>query len=170
MLFGLMQKKQQRNIRKSIFSNRTFPSLNKWIDNTRPNRQHTQGQRDLVLMRLADAYLIRAEAKLKQGKASEAVADINVIRTRAALPGKSADMQITSADVTLDFILEERARELIGEGHRWFDLTRTNKLVERVKKHNPEAAAIKSHHVLRPIPLNQIDRTQGGYGQNAGYN
>ena len=152
------------------YSNRTFPSLNKWIDNTRPNRQHTQGQRDLVLMRLADAYLIRAEAKLKQGKASEAVADINVIRTRAALPGKSADMQITSAEVTLDFILDERARELIGEGHRWFDLTRTNKLVERVKKYNPEAAAIKSHHVLRPIPLNQIDRTQGGYGQNAGYN
>jgi hypothetical protein len=152
------------------YNNRTFPSLNKWIDNTRPNRQHTQGQRDLVLMRLADAYLIRAEARLKQGNTSGAANDINLIRTRAAWEGKSADMQITAADVTLDFILEERARELIGEGHRWFDLTRTNKLVERVTAHNPEAANIKSHNVLRPIPLDQIDRTQGGYGQNVGYN
>ena len=48
-------------------------------------------------------------------------------------------------------------------------LTRTNTLFERVKLHNPEAANMKSHHVLRPIPLDQIDRTSGGYGQNTGY-
>ena len=153
------------------YNNRTFPSLNKWIDNTRPNRQHTQGQRDYVLMRLADAYLIRAEARLKQGNTVGAADDINVIRTRAAWDGKEADMQITAADVDIYFILEERARELLGENHRWFDLTRTGKLIELVKKHNPTAADnIKEHNKLRPIPLQQIDRTDGGYEQNPGYN
>ena len=153
------------------YNNRTFPSLNKWIDNTRPNRQHTQGQRDYVLMRLADAYLIRAEARLKQGNKSDAAADLNVVRTRAAWDGKEAEMQITAADVDIYFILEERARELLGENHRWFDLTRTGKLIELVKLHNPSAAGnIQDHNVLRPIPLDQIDRTSGGYPQNPGYN
>ena len=153
------------------YNNRTFPSLNKWIDNTRPNRQHTQGQRDYVLMRLADAYLIRAEARLKQGNKSDAAADLNVVRTRAAWDGKEAEMQITAADVDIYFILEERARELLGENHRWFDLTRTGKLIELVKLHNPTSAGnIQDHNVLRPIPLDQIDRTSGGYPQNPGYN
>ena len=147
-----------------------FPSLNKWIDNTRPNRQHTQGQRDFILMRLADAYLIRAEAHLKQGNAAQAAEDLNVIRRRGAWDGEEASMEITAAEVDIDFILDERARELVGEGHRWFDLARTNKLVERVKAHNLDATNnIQSYHVLRPIPLDQIDRTEGGYPQNTGY-
>ena len=147
-----------------------FPSLNKWIDNTRPNRQHTQGQRDFILMRLADAYLIRAEAHLKQGNAAQAAEDLNVIRRRGAWDGEEASMEITAAEVDIDFILDERARELVGEGHRWFDLVRTNKLVERVKAHNLDATSnIQPYHVLRPIPLDQIDRTEGGYEQNPGY-
>jgi len=149
---------------------RTFPSLNKWIDNTRPNRQHTQGQRDFILMRLADAYLIRAESRLKQGNTAGAAEDINLIRTRGAWDGKEADMQITAAQVDIDMILEERARELVGEGHRWYDLTRTGTLVDRVRAHNSDASAfIQSHNIVRPIPLSQIDRTQGGYAQNPGY-
>jgi hypothetical protein len=148
----------------------TFPSMNKWIDNTRPNRQHTQGQRDFILMRLADAYLIRAEANHKLGNNAAAAADINIIRKRAAWEGKEADMEITAADINIDFILDERARELVGEGHRWFDLVRTGKLIDRVKAHNLDATGnIQAHHVLRPIPLDQIDRTEGGYPQNAGY-
>jgi len=149
---------------------RTFPSLNKWIDNTRPNRQHTQGQRDFIVARLADAYLIRAEARLKQGNTSDAAADINIIRTRGAWDGKEAVMQIAAGDVDLNMILEERARELVGEGHRWYDLTRTGTLIERVKAHNSDAKDnIQSHHIVRPIPLSQIDRTSGGYQQNPGY-
>lgn len=161
---------------------RIFPSLNKWIDDTRPDRQKTQGQRDFILMRLGEAYLLRAEARLQQGDTEGAAADINVIRRRAAVkPGdrilnrmatedRTADMEITAADVDLDFILDERARELIGEGHRWMDLTRTNKLLERVRLHNPQAAPnIQDFHLVRPIPQNQIDRTQGGYPQNPGY-
>jgi hypothetical protein len=81
-----------------------------------------------------------------------------------------AAMQITGADVDLDFLLDERGRELFGEGHRWWDLTRTGTLVDRVKLHNVEAAGnIQDYHVLRPIPQTQIDRTIGGYQQNPGY-
>ncbi|MDA0985713.1 MAG: RagB/SusD family nutrient uptake outer membrane protein [Bacteroidetes bacterium] len=153
-----------------IYNQIIFPSLNKWIDNTRPNRQHTQGQRDFILMRLADAYLIRAEANLKLGNAALAAEDLNVIRKRAAWEGQEAAMEITANDVTIDFILDERARELVGEGHRWFDLVRNNKLIERVKAHNIDAKDnIQAYHILRPIPLDQIDRTEGGYAQNPGY-
>ena len=152
------------------YSERLFPSLNKWIDPTRPDRQKTQGQRDYMLMRLADAYLLRAETRLQQNNAAGAAEDINVIRTRAALPGQEAAMQVAAGDVDLDFLLDERARELLGEGWRWWDLTRTGKLIERTRLHNPTSAAnIQDYHVLRPIPQEQIDRTQGGYPQNPGY-
>ncbi len=150
---------------------RIFPSLNKFIDDTRPDRQKVQGQRDFMLMRLADAYLLRAEARFKQNNLEGAAEDINLIRRRGAWPGKEAEMEITSADITLDFILDERGRELIGEGHRWMDLTRTNTLVERVRKYNPVGGPnIQDFHTVRPIPQDQIDRTVGGYPQNTGYN
>ena len=152
------------------YSERLFPSLNKWIDPTRPDRQKEQGQRDFILMRLGDAYLLRAEARLQQNDAAGAAADINVIRSRSAVSGQEAAIQITAGDVDIDFLLDERARELLGEGWRWWDLTRTGKLVERVKLYNPSAAPnIQDYHALRPIPQEQIDRTLGGYPQNPGY-
>lgn len=83
---------------------------------------------------------------------------INKVRRRAALPGHLADMEITDAAVTMDFILDERARELAGEQWRWIDLKRTGKLEERVKLHNPQAAGnIAPHHNVRPIPQTQLD-------------
>ncbi len=152
------------------YSERLFPSMNKWIDPTRPDRQKEQGQRDFILMRLGDAYLLRAEARLQQGDVAGAAEDINVVRARAALPGMEAAIQITPADVTLDFLLDERARELVGEGWRWWDLVRTGTLVERTRLYNPGAAPnIQDYHVVRPIPQEQIDRTLGGYPQNPGY-
>ena len=152
------------------YTEKLFPSMNKWIDATRPDRQKTQGQRDFILMRLGNAYLLRAEARLKQGNTAGAAEDINLIRSRGAWPGQEAANMITAADVTLDFLLDERARELIGEGHRWWDLVRTGKLVERVRLHNPIGGPnIQDFHIFRPIPQTQIDRTQGGYEQNCGY-
>lgn len=152
------------------YDEKRFPTLNKFIDPRRPDRQHVQGSRDWILMRLADAYLVRAEARLAQGDLAGAAADLNVVRERAAWPGMEEEMRITADDVTLDFILNERARELDGEMHRWFDLTRTNELVERVRKYNPEAKDnIQNYHIFRPIPIEQIDRTEGGYPQNCGY-
>lgn len=153
-----------------IENERIFPSMNKWIDDTRPDRQKTQGQRDFMLMRLGDAYLLRAEARLAQGDAQGAADDINVIRRRGAWPGQEDANMITADVVDLDFILDERGRELIGEAHRWMDLTRTKKLVERVRLHNPIAAPnIQDFHVVRPIPQDQLDRTLNPYPQNPGY-
>jgi hypothetical protein len=152
------------------YSERLFPSMNKWIDPTRPDRQKEQGQRDFILMRLGDGYLLRAEARLQQGYAAGAADDNNVVRMRAAWPGQEAAIQITAGDVDLDFLLDERARELMGEGWRWWDLARTGTLVERTRLYNPQGAPnIQDYHIVRPIPQNQIDRTLGGYPQNPGY-
>jgi starch-binding outer membrane protein, SusD/RagB family len=153
------------------YTERLYPSLSKFLDPYRPDRQWEKGSRDFVVARLADAYMIRAEARLKQGNNAQGAADdINAIRRRAAWPGMETAMEINAGDVTLDFILDERAREFDGEMLRWFDLVRTGKLVERVRLHNNEAKDnIQDFHVVRPIPQEQIDRTLGGYPQNCGY-
>lgn len=150
-----------------------FPTLQKFLDPLRPDRTYEAGSRDFIMFRLAETYLILAEAQLKLGKTAEAVEAINVVRRRAAWPGKQKDMEITAAQLTMDFILDERDRELAGEMFRWFDLKRMGKLIERVKAHNPDAAPnIKDFHLLRPIPQDQIDRTTDGatqFPQNPGY-
>jgi hypothetical protein len=82
-------------------------------------------------------------------------------------------MKVTAADITLNFILDERAPEFAGEQLRWFDLKRTGKLIERVKKYNPDAAPnIQDYHSLRPIPQVEIDvlQNRSEFLQNPGYN
>ena len=143
------------------------------MDQTRPDRTYEPGSRDFFMFRLAETHLIAAEALIMQNKAAEAVPLINAVRRRAAWPGKQTAMEITEAQATMDFIMEERERELLGEMHRWFDLKRWGNLVQRVRTYNADAAPnIKDFHVLRPIPQDQIDRTAGGktaFPQNAGY-
>ncbi|HET7896430.1 MAG TPA: RagB/SusD family nutrient uptake outer membrane protein, partial [Flavisolibacter sp.] len=81
-------------------------------------------------------------------------------------------MDVQASDLSIDFILDERSRELCGEMVRWWDLVRTDKLLERVRLHNPEAAPnIQQKHVLRPIPQAQIDAVTTGepYPQNPGW-
>ena len=154
----------------SEYTEKIYPTLNKFIDPRRDNRQRTQGSRDFIVARLADAYLIAAEAALQQGNAEKAAEYVNIIRARAARDGREAEMQVTAGDMTIDYILDERARELAGEMHRWFDLTRTGKLVERVRAHNLQATNfIQDYHVLRPIPQFHIDAVGGSYQQNTGY-
>lgn len=151
---------------------RYFPSLSKFLDPLRPSVQDERGSRDYMVARLGETYLIAAEALLKSGKPEEAVTYINTLRRRAALPGKEKEMEITAAQLNMDFILDERARELLGEMDRWFDLVRTGTLVERVKKHNPDGAPnVQPFHNLRPIPNDQIDRSGGltVFAQNQGY-
>jgi hypothetical protein len=102
------------------------------------------------------------------GQLAPAAADINLIRARAnATP-------VDAADVDLDYILDERARELYGEENRFITLRRMGKLVERVRalNNNPKNPGlnIQDYHVLFPIPQSQIDlNIDAEFPQNPGY-
>ncbi|HWW42146.1 RagB/SusD family nutrient uptake outer membrane protein, partial [Pedobacter sp.] len=144
----------------------------KYLD---PNRLtvNENSHRPIMVFRLAETYLVAAEAAFKLGQNEAAAAYLNTLRTRAAAPGKQAQMQVTASDINIDFILDERSRELFAENVRWFDLVRTGKLLERVRKYDDFEAKnnIKDFHVLRPIPLSQINAVTVGtpYPQNPGW-
>jgi hypothetical protein len=149
-----------------------FAHIAKFMDPRRPTIQWTEGSRDWFIMRLGDTYLLRAEAYFNKGNTTSAATDINTVRTRAAKPGQVAAMQIAPSQVTMDFILDERAKELDAEQCRWYDLVRTGTLVSRVKLYNLLGAGnIQTYHVRRPYPQTQIDRTTpvGSFIQNCGY-
>jgi starch-binding outer membrane protein, SusD/RagB family len=168
----------------SLWSNTHFPAVKKFDDPFRAAANFNDpSTRPVVIWRFSDVYLIAAEAAFKAGDNTKAADMINVVRKRAAYrtsypPGVTqtiaeAAMMITPAQVTLDFILDERSREFYGEWQRWWDLVRTKSLLTRVAAWNPvEAGAnIKAFHVLRPIPQDQIDRVTEGpkFPQNPGY-
>src|SRR5690606_7904823 len=126
------------------------------IEGTPWDNNPTSGRtaKDVTVYRLADTYLLRAEAYLKLGELDRAATDINVIRSRANIP------PIDAPDVTLDFILDERARELTVEEPRRRTLVRVGKLVERVRKYNlleETENAIQDYHLYFPIPQSVID-------------
>lgn len=156
-----------------LYTERLFPALRKHMDPGRADRTQFAGGRDYIAFRLADTYLMLAEAQFRQGKMAAATENINMVRRRAAYPGKEAAMEISESELTFEFITEERERELIGEQSRWLDLKRWGILVERVRAYNPQGADnIQDFHVLRPIPQNQIDRAEGNasaFPQNPGY-
>ena len=155
-----------------LYNTINFPTMTKYTDTHRVGI-NDPSVRPVIVYRLAETYLIAAEAALQTGDLTTAATYLNKVRERAAYPtGKIAAMDITPAQVTLDFILDERSRELAGENVRWLDLVRTGKLVERVKLYNQDAAPnIKDFDVLRPIPQKQIDQVSTGpkYPQNQGF-
>ena len=144
-----------------------------------------------AVFRSAEAYLIAAEAIVKgakNGKLGAAEVYYNKVLDRAlskkgdnpmcALnPGDVTSLaavsyRATAGNITVDLILDERARELMGEYTRWFDLKRTGKLIERVKKYNPwsfRGQQIEDKHYLRPIPQSEIDLSYPAMKQNEGY-
>ena len=166
-------KKKYQVLVPSKYSEALFPTLRKFFDTKRPDMTYEAGSRDFFVYRLADTYLMLAEAQIGLGNKQAAADALNMVRRRAAWAGKQSAMEITASQATFDFMVEERARELVGEQTRWMDLKRWGILVDRVKKYNPQAASnIKDIHNVRPIPQTQIDRTEGGntaFPQNAGY-
>ncbi|MEX8547379.1 MAG: RagB/SusD family nutrient uptake outer membrane protein [Mucilaginibacter sp.] len=156
----------------SKYSNSLFPSLTKYYDTKRADRQFPS-IRPIIVYRLAETYLIATEALFMDGRVTDALPYINAVRERAAYPSANPKvMDVQASSLSIDFILDERAKELCGEQMRWFDLVRTNKLLERVRLYNPDAAQnIQAKHVLRPIPQSQIDATSTGvkYPQNTGW-
>lgn len=205
--------------------NNGYVGLSKFEDGTR-TAEAGNSYRDGVLARVAETYLIKAEALVRQGKYTEALEPINAVRQRAQYKagedrsrhqdgceafessslyagnetrylayskkntyvistGVSDFSQATSLKVNsitqlpkedeyilkqlgcsteydrmLNFIMNERTRELNGEFHRWEDLSRTKLLIKRAMLFNNQtkaANALKEHHLLRPIPQSFID-------------
>ncbi|OQP67828.1 hypothetical protein A4R26_32665 [Niastella populi] len=120
----------------------------------------------LMILRLGEQYLIRAEARAQQNKLTEARNDLNVIRARAGLPNVTADEKAS----LLAAILQERRVELFTElGHRWLDLKRTNNVdvimaIVTVQK----GGTWESTDQLYPLPLADLQRNSN-LNQNLGY-
>src|SRR5207247_9533865 len=128
-----------------------FPPFNKFHDPFRSSINATRGSRDFFVARLAETYLIAAEALMRDGRPAEGLPYINAVRRRAAIPRHETEMELTVDQLTLDAILDERARELAGEITRSFDLLRTHSLLSRATLYNPDATNnIKPSHVLPP--------------------
>ncbi len=129
-----------------------WPSTAKW-DYANPNDvSGSRSYNDIIYLRLADTYLLLAEAQFNLNDAAGAAETINILRRRANAS------EITAGDISTDFILDERSRELWSEEHRRYTLLRTNKWFERTQLYNKVGGPnITVRDKLFPIPQEVID-------------
>ncbi|MDH6534155.1 RagB/SusD family nutrient uptake outer membrane protein [Parabacteroides sp. 52] len=136
------------------------------MENGKTIFSNTSSMRDIYLARLGETNLIAAEACVKLNDNASALTYVNIVRNRAkATPA-------TVSEINIDYLLNERARELAGENHRWADLSRTGKLAEYVEANNPDISAgqITDKFLLRPIPLAAMELNPALEGsQNTGW-
>ena len=145
----------------------SWPNTRKWdwAPSVPADVQNSSNYNDIIYLRVAETYLLLAEAQMKLGELSEAATTINALRNRAkATP-------ITAAQVNLDFILDERSRELVTEEHRRYTLLRTGTWFNRTQKFNINAGTlITLRDTVLPIPQTVIDANlTKPMPQNAGY-
>jgi hypothetical protein len=136
-----------------------YPSLKKFSNiKYAYTEQYHMG--DFPILRLGDIYLVAAEAALLYNNdKSKAATYVNTLRRRAALTSRQEEMIVNENDMTIDFILAERGRELAGEQWRWYDLKRTAKLSEEYfKATNPDITEFDpAKHLVRPIPVSFLN-------------
>ncbi|MBE8726149.1 RagB/SusD family nutrient uptake outer membrane protein [Flavobacterium hungaricum] len=139
-------------------------------DPTTPTSTGPVSTRDIIVSRLGETYLIAAEAYLKAGVPATGLDRLNEVRRRAGVANA------TAGEFTIDYVLDERGRELLGEYKRWFDLKRTGTLVARASAHNYKIKAANftgidgKLKILRPIPQSVLDLNQNkDFPQNPGY-
>lgn len=125
----------------------------------------SHGWGNWVYLRLGHTYMLKAEAQFRLGDLAGAAETINILRRR------SNTSEITAADVDIDFILDERARELAVEAERKITLIRTGKYLERTRAHNFRGGQfVEERHKLLPIPQDVIDSNlDSNFPQNSGY-
>jgi hypothetical protein len=148
-----------------IDTNRNIvPKTNKW-DQFDPNDTFGSSMiKDFIIMRLGETYLLKAEAQFKQGNTGGAAATINILRDRAHAA------HVAAGNITMNFILDERVRELIGEENRRMTLMRTGTLLQRVAGRGLKITGISSRNLLLPIPQSEIDLNKDAkLEQNPGY-
>jgi starch-binding outer membrane protein, SusD/RagB family len=114
----------------------------------------------VIIYRLPDVMLMKAEALVKTNQAPDGLAIVNQIRSRAGLTPKTA----AAADDVLNLILSERQKELAFEGKRWYDLVRTNKIDE----FRTESEFVKGR-ILLALPQTEVDRNPKLLPQNPTY-
>ncbi len=152
---------------------------NSWINNAvvgvdtfyypykyRNATQNSEVTEYLTILRLAEQYLIRAEARAQQGNLDGARLDINAIRGRAGLP----TITVNTQPVLLAIIYHERQIEFFSEwGHRWLDLKRTGQVNPVMTAVTPQKGGIwNTDSQLYPIPLGDIQKNTN-ISQNPGY-
>ncbi len=134
----------------------------KFVNKAATTRSAYAFSANVVILRLADVYLMRAEALNEIGGPEEedAYEMINDVRARARARNGAAtsvfpaDLSGLNKEQFRDAVLEERAIELGFEGHRWFDLVRTKRFVSTMKAAHPEYP-VEEKHNLFPIPVNE---------------
>lgn len=158
----------------SVKSQKQCMPISKFEDPARATVNEDRGTRDAFIIRVAEMYLIVAEAGAKAGK-TDALAYMNILRAQRAKAGKEEAMKVAQSDIEdIDFILDERARELVGEQLRWFDLKRMGSeiFIRRIKAGNPDAGKnVEAYHMLRPFPQTLLDAitNKDEFLQNEGY-
>ncbi len=184
----------------SDISRRTYPGLWKTIGvrtdrdmDTELGNPNAGSTRPYVIAKFSEFYLIAAEAAVKGASGSKTARQlVNVLRNRAGVWGYSSNQKAdinadfgseleasTPATIDIDYILDERLREYFGEGYRWFDLVRTQKLSDRAKVYHisdgygrtavEKVRDIKPYYYLRPIPQGQLDALQMEDAEIAAY-
>src|SRR5690606_24377949 len=154
------------------------PELQPWPKKFTPEKStladmnNTGSDNNYMVTRYADALLMYAEALLGINQASDAVTYINMVRERAGLNG------ITPEQLDLERVLHERRLELAFEGHRFFDLVRTGKAIEKISwalmtpigfdERIFTTEPIEAYQLLLPIPVGEIEK-DASLTQNPGY-
>jgi hypothetical protein len=144
-------------------NNPSWPATKKWDSYPDLERVDNGGQyNNMPYLRLAETYLLAAEAELRLQKFGEAAVHINAVRER------SNATLITPAQVSVNYLLDERARELMTEEHRRYVLNRFGLLVSRTLQYN-KFSEIAEKNILYPMPQDFMDSNQGPTEQNPGW-
>lgn len=136
---------------------------------SKPTTAPIDGGSNVVVLRLAEVYLLMAECYAHANDFTNANLYLNKIKTRAGIP----TVNLSGQQALLDEIDLERRKELVGEGHRWFDLVRTGKAIPVMTayfQNTPgySTATIKNYNLLMPVPQDQVN-TDPSIKQNPGY-
>src|SRR5690606_25600362 len=145
---------------KSLIGSVTQNNTTLWFGNLYYRLQATD---PAYIFRIAEMYLIRAEARAQQNHLKEALDDLNAIRHRADLSNFSS----TDKQVILDAIDQERRYEFAFEAHRYFDLTRTGRYITLIPLLDP-TIQVATYENFFPIPVAQLDLDKS-LDQNDGY-
>jgi hypothetical protein len=119
---------------------------------------------NLPIIRASELYLIRAEARFRTGNAGGARADINALRANRGLEAVAADL---AGDALFTQIMDERRKEFVLEGHRWFDLKRNG--MDITKAGRFEVVPYSDYRLLAPLPTDELQLNEL-LEQNPGYN